>query len=178
MNEDVLIEKWNALAEAKDAFIEELDQFSADQVGVSPDGGWSALQVLEHIMFSETGTLGYMKKKTSSGWEGLERPTPETIAAGEALIARLVSPDKYKAPSVLPEPTGGRDLTEMLEQWDELRGDFEQFIFDLDEEYYDRLVFRQPIAGPLDLFQTVDFLRFHIEHHIYQLHRIRAAVQA
>jgi hypothetical protein len=178
MNEDGLIERWNALTEARTAFLEELEKLGDSRVALAPsDGGWSALQVMEHIMSSETGTLGYLKKKTSSGWEGLDLAGPEHEQAGTELVRRLQSAERYKAPSVLPEPAGSASYTALLEAWDQLRDDMEQFVFSLDEEFFPRLVFRQPAAGPLHLFHTLEFLTAHIHHHLPQLQRIQADLE-
>lgn len=177
LNENLLIEKWNALVDARDAFLLELNQFNPDDVSLAPpSGGWSALQVLEHLLASETGTLGYMRKKTSSGWESLEVAEEKHLAAAEALRSRLQSGDRYSAPAILAEPQGLEPIGVMLERWENLRAEMEQFVFSLDEEYYDRLIFRQPAAGLLRLFDTLDFLRYHLEHHIPQLQRIRASL--
>jgi len=177
MNEDGLIERWNALTDARDRFLEELSMLEGEGVSHTPIEGWSALQVMEHIMSSERGTLGYLMKKTSSGWEILEAAGLEEIAAGEALVQRLESPERFKAPSVLSEPVGAESLESVTAAWDALREDFEVFLFSLDEEFYPRLVFRQPAAGPIHLFHTLEFLRSHIDHHIPQLVRIRESFQ-
>ncbi|MFN8698719.1 MAG: DinB family protein [Flavobacteriales bacterium] len=178
MNEDGLIERWNALTEARAAFLEVLEKLGEDRVSKAPsDGGWSALQVMEHIMSSETGTLGYLKKKTSSGWESLDLAGPEHVQAGEELVKRLQSAERYKAPSVLPEPAGSASVTTLIASWDQLRDDMEQFVFSLEEEFFPRLVFRQPAAGPLNLFHTLEFLAAHIHHHLPQLRRIQADLE-
>jgi len=177
MNEDGLIDRWNALVDARESFLQEMDEFEPDQLATRPpEGGWCALQVMEHVLASETGTLGYMRKKTSSGWESLEPAGPEQIAAGEALVARLQSGERYSAPAILSEPLGLESYALMAERWESLRAEMELFVFALDEEYYNRLVFRQPAAGLLHLFHTLEFLCHHLNHHTPQLVRIRTAL--
>jgi hypothetical protein len=41
-------------------------------------------------------------------------------------------------------------------------------------EFYDRLVFKQPVAGMITLEGTLDFLNAHLRHHFIQLERLRA----
>jgi uncharacterized damage-inducible protein DinB len=177
MNEDGLIERWNELADARERFLAELDLIGEELVNRRPaPGEWSALQVLEHLVASETGTLGYIRKKTSSGWEPLEVAGPAHTEAGEALIERLRSDERYTAPAILAEPQGAENYRRLLERWEQLREEMEHFFFSLDEEFFPRLVFRQPAAGQIHLFHTLEFLRYHLDHHVPQLRRIRAAL--
>lgn len=162
------------LYEARKLLLSELEGMSPEQLSVSQNESWSAIQVIEHIIWSETGTLGYMKKKTSSGWEGLSLTSDEENLKSSMLNARLVSEEKYKAPAILPDPEGKKSIDELVAEWNLLREDLSKFINGLDENFYDRLVFKQPIAGPLNLFQTLQFLNHHLRHHIPQIKRIKA----
>ncbi len=138
------------------------------------DGGWSAIQVYQHIMFSESGTLGYMKKKTSSGFEALDNISDQEKAAGQKLVDRLKSNERYAAPAILPEPDGQESLEEIELRWKNMRLELDTFVENLDEGFYDRLVFKQPAAGMISLMDTLKFLTEHIHHHIPQLARLRA----
>jgi hypothetical protein len=170
---------WNELEKAKRDFLQELLNFAPDQLSTKPnETEWSALQVVDHLLLSETGTLGYLKKKTQSGWEGLEFSGEEHKTNGKALIQRLNSTERYKAPAILPEPLGEKSLFAYNEQWDQLRDDFALFLTTLDPNFYERLVFRQPVAGFIDLFDTLRFLTAHIQHHFAQLERIRHELSA
>lgn len=171
-----LIAHWEAMENAKRAIVTELDQWSAENHLKQPEGGWSASQMIEHLLASEWGTLGYMKKKTSSGFEAIELAGAENAQSSQALNNRLASGERYKAPAVLPDPVGATDWGTQKKQWDAMRVDFEQFLNQLTPEFFDRLVFRQPLAGPLNLFQTLEFVKHHIEHHQPQLERIKAAL--
>jgi len=163
------------LAASRGLLLAELDGMSPKQLAASQNESWSAVQVIEHIMWSETGTLGYMKKKTSSGWEGLLLASEEENLKSSMLNNRLASDERYKAPAILPDPEGKKTLQELVNDWNLLREDIVKFVNDLDENFYDRLVFKQPIAGPLSLFQTLQFLNHHMRHHIPQIKRIKEA---
>ncbi|MFM9004182.1 MAG: DinB family protein [Flavobacteriales bacterium] len=73
----------------------------------APQGEWSIAQVLEHLLASEGGTLGYMKKKSSGGWDSLEVAAAEHNEKSAAIHARLESNERYKAPDVLPCDVSG-----------------------------------------------------------------------
>lgn len=169
--------RWIKLSNAKQTLLEELNTWPDDRIKETPKQGWSASQVLEHILTSETGTLGYMKKKSSSGWETLELTGEEHKERSNALNSRLVSAMKIQAPSVLPEPTNQYTLIQLTSTWNKLREEMENFITSVDPSHYDKLVFRQPIVGMLNLLQTLEFLENHIHHHIPQLDRIRQELQ-
>lgn len=169
----LLLPYWQPLAAAKDRFLLELDTWPAELRQAAPAGGWSALQVMEHIMTAEGGTLAYMKKKTSGGWQVLETTGEENIRNSRAVNERLISPERYSAPATLPEPSGQHPYEGMKMFWAGQRADAEKFISTLAPEFYDRLVFRQPVAGLLNLYQTLEFMRYHLEHHLPQLERIK-----
>lgn len=133
---------------------------------------WNVSQVLEHVIVSERGTLGYLIKKTSSGWEDLPIGTEENAHESIKLHDALVSDKKWAAPSILPEPLGERSFEDQFAFWDGIRAKYEEFLGALDPNFYDREVFRHPFAGRLTLWQTLDFLTNHIVHHKYQINRM------
>jgi len=169
--------KWDAFEKARHEFLEHLSGFDTSNFNKQPeDGGWSASQVLEHILSSETGTLGYMMKKSSSGWDGLEVTGQEQHNNSKALNERLSSDMRIAAPAVLPQPTNTFTQEQIIEQWQQLRNKFQDFLNSIEERHYDKLVFKQPVAGMLNVVQAIEFLTLHIHHHIPQLQRIQAAM--
>lgn len=161
---------WAEFKEAKAAIEKIMDTMSVDQVKRQPsDGGWSPVQVIEHLLLSETGTLGYMKKKSSSGWEDLDNEEPSHAENGEKLVERLKSDEKYKAPAILPEPPGDSSWPELKERWNKLREEYELFIQLYDDQFQHKLVFKQPFAGMITLEKTLQFLAHHARHHIPQI---------
>lgn len=172
-----IAQHWNKMQEARAAYLDKLAEIPAHLLHTQPETGWSAIQVTEHLLFSETGTLGYMKKKSSGGWEVLEVTGQEQKSNGEALNNRLISPERYKAPSILPEPANSTSYEDILAQWHQVRLELEKFVLAIPEEHYDKLVFRQPIAGMLNVVQTLEFIGNHIHHHIPQLDRIATSLK-
>lgn len=172
---DLLIPYWKKLVEQKELFLAELDAMPEDMRPQKPAEGWSAIQVMEHIMIAESGTLAYMKKKTSGGWQVLELAGDEHNSNSRKVNERLQSAERYRAPSVLPEPQGNFPYEGMKTFWNNQRIEMDKFISSLEPAYYDRLLFRQPVAGLLNLYQALEFMTYHIMHHIPQLHRIKEA---
>ena len=171
-----LTEGLHEFAEAKRVILQFTDSMSDEQLKAQPLSGWSLVQVLEHIMHSEASTLAYMKKKTSSGWDSLEDTTDAHQQTAWALHERLLSSEKYQAPSVLPEPQNALGTQEIIEQWNLIRADWSLWLDAFDPIYLNKLVFRQPVAGMLTLVHTIRFLTLHIHHHLPQMRANRAAL--
>lgn len=170
------LKKWEELEAAKNAAMSILSSSTEVQRNYKPSSeSWSMIQVIQHILFSEGGTLGYMVKKTSSGWEVLDRVGEEQVANGARLVDRLASGEKYKAPSVLPEPDGEESFESLETRWNALREQYAQFLNQLPNEFNDRLIFKQPAAGMLTLDYTLDFLTEHIKHHLPQLEALKSS---
>lgn len=142
---------------------------------VGPAGEWSIAQVVEHILSSETGTLGYMKKKSSGGWDALENAGDEHRASSAAINARLESNERYKAPDVLPEPSNAVALGKLFEKWNTLRTELVEFVSHIQPEHFHKLVFRQPAAGMLSVLHALEFMDAHSRHHLPQIERISKA---
>jgi hypothetical protein len=152
--------------------LEEIIAASNCDPHVGPAGEWSIAQVVEHLLSSETGTLGYMKKKSSGGWDALEDAGDEHRASSAAINARLESDERYKAPNVLPEPTNAIALGELFEKWNALREELVDFASRIQPEHFHKLVFRQPAAGMLTVLHALEFMDVHLRHHLPQIERI------
>lgn len=167
------------MASATQRLLNMIGDWDEDELTFRPNAdSWNTLQVLDHIINSEKGTLGYMMKKTRSGWKDIPVATPENHEHSAQLDEALDSAKKWKAPSVLPDPIDDRKLEDMITYWHGLRQKFREFVANLDAEFYERQVFRHPYAGRLNLFQTLSFLEKHIIHHTYQIERISEAMQS
>jgi len=160
--------------EQKSKFLSEIDSWPEQSLHTAPEGHWNALQIIDHIMMSERGVLGYMMKKTSSGWETIEATNEEHDRMSQALNERLQGREQYKIPAVLTEPVVIQSYEAICMNWSELRNKMNAFMQSLDEEFYHRQIFNQPAAGKLNLYQTLHFLMNHIHHHMYQLERLKA----
>jgi hypothetical protein len=165
-----------ALHHQKNSILHELDTWDEKSRTSAPAGHWNSLQIIEHIMQSESGVLGYMMKKTSSGWESIEFTNEEHAAKSAALNERLISREQYKIPAVLSEPEASADYATLKKRWNELHQRIHDFVLQLNPEFYGRQIFNQPAAGRLNLSQTLEFLTYHILHHTYQLERLKSSL--
>jgi DinB superfamily len=168
--------KWNHLVASKDDFLKAIAEINLEKFHTNPADGWSASQVAEHILSAETGTLGYMKKKSSGGWDQLDDTADEHHSNSTAINNRLKSEERYKAPSVLPEPENKISLEEFSVAWNSLRAEMKEFLEQVEKQHEHKLVFRQPIAGMLNVHQAVEFMNNHLRHHLPQIDRIKREI--
>jgi hypothetical protein len=178
MHKKDITEKAAAFETALQDFLEQIKKVPVNQWHQKPDdNSWSVIQVAEHIFASESGTLGYMMKKSSGGWDTLEITREEQNVNSSELNKRLTSGERYTAPAILPQPTNSTTPVEVEQNWKALRVKFNEFINGIDPMHYDKLVFRQPAAGMLNILQALDFLTMHLRHHLPQIERIAAAIK-
>lgn len=167
----------DALSKGREDFVNELKTWPSDKLTQQPaEGGWCALEVIDHIISSERGTLGYLVKKTSSGWDEIPKRTPETDAAAGQLHAALESDGKWGVPVKFPPPAPDMTLDKLAHTWMHSHNDIAHWIGARPDGIEDKLVFKHPIAGRITLDQTLGFLQRYIPHHRFQLERIKAVI--
>jgi len=166
--------RWQKLQDSKHVMVSAILHATCD-AHFHPSGEWSMAQVIEHLLASEGGTLGYMKKKSSSGWDSLEEAAAEHNEKSAAIKTRLESNERYKAPDVLPEPGNTASIEELFQQWNLLREDLHAFLQTIEPAHFNKLVFRQPAAGMLSVLHALEFMDAHLRHHLPQIERINQA---
>jgi uncharacterized damage-inducible protein DinB len=155
-----------------------IEGWSDEDLKYKPNkGSWNVLQILDHIILSEKGTLGYMMKKSRSGWQELPKSAHEHEHSSLKLDHALSSSERWQAPSVLPDPSDDRPIENVVSYWYGFRQKLDAFVEQLDPEFYERQIFRHPYAGRLNLFQTLSFLTKHIDHHTFQIERLSKSMK-
>jgi hypothetical protein len=135
---------------------------------------WSAAQALEHVMISESLSLGYVRKKMQAG-SALPKAGLLSALRLLALQIYLASPLRARAPKAsagVPDHSG---LDDLRARWDRTRADWHTLLESFPPELLGRMVFRHPFAGLLSLLHALGFLQAHLDHHARQ---VRAALRA
>jgi hypothetical protein len=135
------------------------------------DGGWSALQVLHHVITAEEGTRRYISKKMLAG---TSLPSAGVVSRLRRLVLQLAngSPFRFKAPAVTAAVPPDVDPWELRARWEDVRGDWRELLEDFPEELLDRMVFRHALVGLMGLPDTLAFLQSHLDHHARQVERL------
>ena len=64
------------------------------------------------------------------------------------------------------EPHGRVTLEELFNRWDDVRKKMQAMLGEIDSDNIDKLVYRHPYAGPLDMAETLNFIDVHFDNHV------------
>ena len=134
-------------------------------------GKWSVIQVFNHLIAAEQGSLLYCMKKIQAGDDLEEAPRFNLVKMN--LFNWLVRfPIKLKAPSFLSSPSNAESLQEVKERWEKSRGKLKSFIDNYPEKYRSKGIYKHPYAGKVNLNGMLHFFAAHQRHHEIQIRRI------
>lgn len=141
------------------------------------EGEWSLQEVIEHLVLAERGgfdLIWHAAEAFRAGtpvWTGVSENAGRSI---EEIIERTWRPKETAPPSATPEGKWS------LQSWAvHLEGcDFllERLATHLDGLPLEQIIYPHFLSGPLDALQRLDFIRFHMEYHLPQVERIKAAL--
>lgn len=162
--------KFDKIEKDRIALIQKLSGYSNEQLNKKPvNGGWSPMQIIQHLIESESGSLKYMQKKLSFN------PTLEKTGLKQNftfLIFQMVfrSPIKIKAPKGvsdnLPEFS---DFQETAAVWEQNRQVFKTWLDNLDDDLWDKKIFKHPVMGRIAMAHTMGFHDEHLRRHTKQI---------
>lgn len=141
-----------------------------------PGQGWSAAQVLFHVVTVEELSLRYVRKKMQAG-AALPRAGWRARLRTAALQVVLASPLRMKAPAATAEVPESQDLQACRQRWEEVRQGWSQLLQGLPPELLDRALYRHPFAGLVGIHDALRFLQAHLDHHARQIERTLARGQ-
>ncbi len=169
-----LAEKWRILEAERNSFWQIIEQASPRQQVFKPaPDTWSMLEVAQHIVASEKGTLSFLKNRPPvkpDSWSQKIKSAWRAFMLKNAL--RL--PFKFKAPNVPGlSPTAIIPKEDTQVEWQQVREGLEAYLAAFPADQMTYIVFKHPVGGKFTLSQTIDsFLLPHIRHHKTQLNRI------
>ena len=157
-----------------ESLLNQLSAYDHTQLNRKPaDGGWSALQVMNHLILAEEGSVKYVKKKLSFD--------PQLEKAGFFSAWRIFLldfyfklPFKYKAPpgvgdDALPAES---DFKEVSDRWVSSRKALRDYLEGLPPDLFQMSVYKHPFAGRMSLESMVQFFDGHFERHRKQIERV------
>ncbi len=150
-----------------DALFRQLAAYDNATLNQRPaDGGWSVMQVLQHLLLAETASLAYVRKKISF------KPALKKAgfrAAWRVLVVKAYfrMPVRFKAPkgvddAALPEEA---DYAETEQQLRNSRAALKKYLLQLPDAYFDREVYKHPAAGRMSLRGMLEFFGMHVRRH-------------
>ena len=168
---DARFEKmFQAFDERRCALLNQVEALSAERLVARPiPGKWSILEIVEHLVLAEREVL-----------QNLAEPS-ELVARRRGLKAHLAYPMvmvalkcgiPVKAPSPRMLPKCNTSLADLRRQWDESQRWFRSYVNALDREGFGRAVFAHPVAGPMNVGQTLHMGQLHVATHSRQIRRL------
>ncbi len=164
---------FDRLERQRHALLDELLAHTPAQLAFIPaPRSWSLAALIQHLVLVDEGTLRFLT---------LKAPRP---ANGRTLVHRLrwmalklagAGPIRVKAPNAAIIPAEDVPVETLVARWEAARAALESHLEGITESQLDLLVFKHPIAGPLPIIETLEFLELHLIHHGHQIRRIRGA---
>ncbi len=166
------MKEFEKLQHSTDELLTKLAAVPEDQLHQpESDGKWSVIQVLNHLITSEKGSLLYCMKKIQAG-DAMEDATVFARFKMQAFNLMMGFPIKLTAPSFLSSPSNAESLEELKKSWTRSRGKLKDFIDNYPEKYRSKSIYKHPYAGRVDLKGMLHFFAAHQRHHEIQLRRI------
>ena len=136
-------------------------------------GSWSAIEVLDHVVRAEAGTVDGVRL-------GLVQPQPlgEEDRPGLAALDRaLRSEQTFEVPpgAAAIFPDSQSTLPEVSRRWAETRAELAQLVHPPAAADAGCGVFRHPFAGWMTFAEVLRHFDAHLFHHWFQLERLRAS---
>ena len=153
-----------------------LKGFSHEQLNFKPSPkSWCLLEVCEHLMTAERNGLNYMHKKMQGDIDKIEATNFKAKLRSIVLKTALRLPIKFKAPAAARfKAKEEYHYDQVRAEWDEIREGWKDLADGFDKPTAEKLIFKHPLAGRLNLEQTFQFLYDHTDHHLAQIERIKA----
>jgi hypothetical protein len=166
--------KYLILEQNRERLYDQIEKLDVKQLNYRPlEGKWSIIQIIFHIIKAEQITVISINKeirntanKTKFGLYSLIRSF--------LLRYALRSPLKFKAPPLLRNIPSDYDIHELKTKWITVRSKLHNALGEITDESAKKYMFEHPYAGRLSIYQTMDFLVEHFNHHYRLIKRLAA----
>ena len=164
--------RFDAIEHRRQSLLDHLRGLDDAQLRYRPtSGGWSLLQVAQHLVLLERMVF---KSVIRDPRPGVRRRWWHAI--GAKMVAFVFRHGlRVPAPTKKVVPLEDTPLEESANQWAELRAQLKGFLDSATPERAAALGWRHPVSGPLDVYGALDFVATHHDHHLRQVERIEAS---
>jgi len=152
--------------------VSELEQLDETVLNYKPAADkWSCAQIMLHVNLSIAGTLSYLNKKMQQP-ELIQKSGIGAQFRSALLNVALQSDIKFKAPKGLDHLPDFASFTEIQSATQNNISKLEQLLTHFPEQLMFKNVFNHPVAGRINMHQTIIFLDAHALHHKRQIAEI------
>ena len=166
---------FNEIESQRESVLASFRSMTVEQLNKVPDpGSWSAAEVLSHVLAAERLSVAYMKKKAQGIQHSARSGVWEEFKMRMLMVSQRLPGLKFKAPKrVVENTTRLTSLDEIDNTWKEIRSELRHLLDSIPTEHLDRLIYKHPAAGYLNVRHALIFFREHLHHHGPQLLRLR-----
>jgi hypothetical protein len=129
---------------------------------------WSTIQICFHVIKSEQLTTLSLNKNLQLK-DNLKKSGFISLVRDASLGLVLKSKIKLKAPAIVAKMPDNYDFEELMKKWETIRVSLKNYLDNFPENYLRKEIYKHPIAGWLNLSQTLNFLQNHFDHHKVQI---------
>jgi uncharacterized damage-inducible protein DinB len=166
--------KFDKAERQRKKLLAELADWTPEQLAFRPAaGGWSALEVVDHLVKMDRGIAGQFAAEPSQ-----RKVLGKTKWRSRIVNTYLRFPTKFLVPESAGalHPSPQVPLGENAEKWQAARASIAQSLERMNSGDVDRTIMRHPRAGWYGAKETLQLLTAHTLHHRYQVSRIRKAM--
>jgi uncharacterized damage-inducible protein DinB len=164
-----LAQQFKKLEDQRTDLLKSVSSITSERFLYQPKGKWSIAKILSHLVASEQLSVRYLSKKL----QGIDEVDNTGVMEELKMLVLIISqrlPLKFKAPNVIVENTHVfQSLQDAQQNWDKTRNELKAILDRFDDNQIRRKVFKHPIAGKLNIQQTLRFIQEHIIHHTPQI---------
>lgn len=168
---EALRDKYLHLEDKRKNLYDLLETLDEKQLNFRPaEDKWSITQIVFHLVKAEQLSVISINKEirnTNSGRAGVS-----AFVRSSLLKFALISPLKFKAPPIMGNVPKEYDINELKTKWLTVRNKLHTALGEVDKELGKQYLFVHPYAGKLNIYQTMDFLVQHFNHHYRQIKRL------
>ena len=173
---EVLQKQYLILEDKRKKLYDLLEELDEKQLNSRPaEDKWSITQIIFHLVKAEQLSVISINKEIRN--TEYRKAGISALVRSSLLKYALMSPLKFKAPAILGNMPAEYDIEELKTKWVTVRNKLNSALGEVDKELGKKYLFTHPYAGKLNIYQTMDFLLQHFNHHNRQIVRLAGRVR-
>jgi len=171
-------QKFETLEELRKYLYDLTQDLSEEELNINFEfGRWSIAQLFYHLYMVDKATFETVTNRMKLQVDHHKSGIKEKLRM-KVLKFLLRMPIKYKAPKQvshsIPEEV---EVHKLKEDWINVRQGWQLLLNVQNDEQLRYTIFKHPAIGPIDLVQTLDFIKAHHKHHLPQVKRLLSKIE-
>lgn len=168
---------FNEIEASRKELFKDLEQYTEDQLNFKPSADeWSILEVMNHLMMAEGGSVLYVQKKLTNGLADLPEIDAEADDRFQQLTDYMQGDNATPAPAMVTPTFERTTFAATREGWDKIRRDTAEQLERFDESNLNKATYKHLLVGRMTIRQMLGFFRLHFNRHLKQIERIKTAM--